>query len=100
MSRISLLVIGLMASCAPAYAAPQCGPQEAVIAFITNEYGETVQSNGLTGSPEAPTLMELWANRTTGTWTITFSEGQGVLCMMASGTGYFEAAPTEAPANL
>ncbi|MGL5011386.1 MAG: hypothetical protein ACRC6I_16015 [Paracoccaceae bacterium] len=63
----------------------QCAPRDALVAHLTEKYGETRQGMGLAG-PE--TMMELYASAETGTWTITMTLANGTMCMVASGQGY------------
>lgn len=79
---------------APA-AAAQCGPRDAVLAHLAGKYRETRQSVGLAANSM---VMEVFASRETGSWTITVTSAQGVTCLVASGQG-FEAVAEELPAK-
>ena len=73
----------------------QCAPRESLVAHLTEKYGETRQGVGLAG-PE--TMMEVYASPDTGTWTITMTMADGVMCMVASDQGY-ERLTEELPAK-
>jgi hypothetical protein len=66
---------------APAAAQTQCAPRDDVVSYLASEYGETMQSMGLARDA----VVVVFANRTTGTWTITRTDAHGVTCLMASG---------------
>lgn len=73
--------------------------REALVAFLNNKYGETRHAQALAGPT---TLMELWVNEDTQTWTITFMQPSGVTCLMASGENFEEVAeqlPPEGDVN-
>ena len=73
----------------------KCAPRDRVVESLTVTYGETRQSIGL-----APNngVIEVFASKSTGTWTITVTMPTGVTCLVASGQA-FEAF-AEAPAVL
>lgn len=75
--------------------ASQCGPREAVLMALAERYGEGRRAIGLAGQNH---VMEMFTNAETGTWTITATTPAGVMCLIASGTGY-EAVDTPAPAK-
>lgn len=75
MKRITIATVALsliVGSCSAAYAQPQCGPQEVVVKYLSEEHGESVKANALTGTPEVPVLVEIWTNSVTNTWSIDF----------------------------
>lgn len=90
---LALGTAGLLAP-APAMAA-QCGPRDAVLAHLADTYRETRQSVGLAANSM---VMEVFASRETGSWTITVTSAEGVTCLVASGQG-FEAVTEELPAR-
>ncbi len=73
----------------------QCAPRDNLVAHLTEKYGETRQGMGLAG-PE--TMMEIYASVDTGTWTITMTMADGMMCMVSSGQG-FERLAEELPAK-
>ena len=52
---------------------------------LTERYGETRQSAGLTG-PDG--MIETWANLETGSWTIFVTLPDGRSCIASSGLGF------------
>ncbi|WP_238364087.1 hypothetical protein [Mesobacterium pallidum] len=62
-----------------------CGPRDAVVERLASKYGESRQSMGL-GANNA--VMEVFASSETGTWTITVTMPDGMMCLVASGQAY------------
>lgn len=69
----------------PAAAQQQCGSRAAVLAHLASKYAEARQSIAVAANG---VVVEVWANRDTGTWTITGSTAQGATCLIASGDAY------------
>lgn len=91
---LSLGLAGLLIP-TPAPAQPQCAAHDAVVAQLAAKYGEARQSMGLAADA---TVMELYASRETGTWTLAVTLPTGLTCLVAAGSN-FETLPAEAPAR-
>jgi len=65
---------------------PKCGTRDEIVAVLSTKYGETRQAMGIGGGPH---LFEVFASEETGSWTITATSLQGVMCVIAAG-GDFE----------
>lgn len=76
-----------------AYAQPNCIHRNIVGERLTENFGETVHSRGL--SPSGQAIVETWVNQETGSWTITVTKPSGMSCLVASGQ-MFEVMPQEA----
>jgi hypothetical protein len=74
-----------MIVCATQAAAQQCGPTADVDAQLRGQYGETVQGYGM---DMAGSLMTVYANTVTGTWTVTVSTAAGLTCVVGAGGDY------------
>lgn len=87
----SLTLLALFAS--PALSQGGCGPRDAIIAWLADEYGETIRSRGLAGER----VLEIFASSESGTWTIIMTLPSGMSCLMAHGSHYddVEAIPGE-----
>ena len=59
-----------------------CGPRDVVISRLAEGYGESRQTMGLGGDD---TVVEMYASRETGSWTITVTMPDGDTCLVASG---------------
>lgn len=72
---VALLTLAQMAQ-------PACAPHATVAARLATRFGEAPQFAGLTRDGS---LLEAWANRETGTWTLLRVTPDGTACLMASG---------------
>ncbi len=83
---VLVATVGLVVRAIPAAAQglPQCGPWDAIVKRLTEQYTETQRFVGLVANNN---LMEVYASDT-GSWTITISTPQGITCLVASGTGF------------
>jgi hypothetical protein len=80
------LILAAIAVClAMPAAAQQCAPRDYIAGFLLDNYGERVTATGLDING---TLMTMWANTATGTWTLTATNAQGVTCLLAEGQAY------------
>ena len=80
--------LGLMALAAQqvwAEGGRNCAPRPVVLERLAESYGETRQSIGLGAQG---VVIEMFASRETGSWTITATLPDGVTCLVASGEGY------------
>lgn len=62
-----------------------CGERAHVMERLADRYGETRQSIGLGANNQ---VVEVFASLETGTWTITVTNPQGRMCLVASGQAY------------
>ena len=92
MFALSLGFAGLILA---AQATPQCAPRDQILPVLHQKYGETRHGIGLIGSAQ---VMEIFTNPETGTWTITASLPDGLMCMVASGE-HFETVTETLPAK-
>lgn len=82
--RYILAVLAITASPALAQQQP-CAPSRADMAKILSDgkYHELPVVKGV--AAEGRLRFELWANETTGTWTATLQQPNGMTCVVASG---------------
>jgi hypothetical protein len=80
------MTLAVLAACfaVPAYA-QQCADMEVVEDMLRGQYGERVVGAGIDLSG---TLMTIWANTATGSWTITATNPTGITCMVGAGNDY------------
>jgi hypothetical protein len=83
---IKVLVLGL-AAIMPASASAQvaCGSRDALVAKLSENYGEVRRGGGISSPTE---IFEIWASEATGSWTILKSTPNGLSCIMAVGVGW------------
>jgi len=82
---LSLGLSALIASPLVAQGARNCGPRDTVMIQLAERFGETRQAMGL-GANNA--VIEVFASRDSGTWTITATLPNGLTCMIASGQAF------------
>ena len=85
MGAIALISTALLSGPLAAQNARNCGPREAVIERLADKYGETRQSIGL-GANNA--VIEIFASKDSGSWTITATMANGMTCLVASGQAF------------
>ncbi|MBW4710746.1 hypothetical protein KX928_23395 [Roseobacter sp. YSTF-M11] len=78
--------------CSPAMAA-NCGPRDAVVKSLKTKYGERFVAGGLQKTRSAQSILEVWASDETGTFTVILSSPNGLSCVVAAGTDFFEGPP-------
>jgi len=86
--------IGLLVLTGPLYAQTNCGEREAVVDRLVNGYGEEKRTIGLSSKN---TVIEIYANLVTGTWTALQTHTSGRSCVVSSGTDYYETRLDSAP---
>jgi hypothetical protein len=77
--------------------AQTCALRPDVIAKLTDTYGETMRFGGLQKTTGGQAVLEVWASPETGTYTVLLSHANGLSCIMAVGTDFFEAIPADKP---
>lgn len=90
---LSLGFGGLILATQASHAAAQCGARSAIVPQLSVKYGETRRGIGLAANNA---VMELYAAES-GSWTITITLPNGMMCLIASGESYETLADT-APA--
>lgn len=84
---LAFLAAATVSIATPALAQQQqnCGARKTVVDRLTSKYGESRQSIGM--APKGR-VVEVFASQETGTWTITVTSPNGVMCLVASGQSY------------
>ncbi|MEM1430792.1 MAG: hypothetical protein AAGG09_15160 [Pseudomonadota bacterium] len=99
MKEFAFLVFGfaiLAAAGVEAQTARNCGERDTIVQRLADGYGESRQSIGLGANNS---VMEVYASQETGTWTITVTMPNGVMCLVASGQAYETLAEDLEPAK-
>lgn len=88
MKKILLATSLLLSTCSSAVVAQQasCFPRDLIIDHLADEYGETVQSMGIGNN----SLIEMFANEATGSFSVLVTIPTGLTCLVASGGSYQE----------
>lgn len=74
----------------------RCAERNTVVERLAGTYGETRRSIGMAPNNS---VVEMYASKETGSWTITVTHPNGMTCMVAAGTS-FEGVDEELPASL
>lgn len=80
-----ILTAALVACGTSTYAQSNCGPRDGVINRLATKYGETRHSIGLGANNS---VVEVFGNESTGSWSITVTLPTGMTCLMASGEAF------------
>lgn len=62
-----------------------CAERALIVSRLAEHYGESRQSIGLSNDN---TLVEVFASRDTGSWTIAITQPGGLTCLVAAGQAY------------
>ena len=93
------LLFGMAATAPPVWAAPNCGLRDSVIQGLESKYSEQLTVGGLQNLRETQAVMEIWASPDTGTFTVLLTSANGISCIVAAGTDFFEVAPKSDPVD-
>ena len=74
----------LIAGTAPAQAGLRCGPRAEVLEMLHERYDETRRGVGISGPTQ---VLEVYASEA-GTWTVTVTDPEGRMCLVASGRSW------------
>lgn len=93
-----LTVLTLFGSIVPTalHAQVNCASRDSVVRKLETGYGEAFGGGGLQSSSS---IFEVWFSEEKGTWTILMTRADGTSCIMASGTNWREALPSERTAK-
>ncbi len=69
----------------PAYAQENCAPHDVIAGSLAKAYGETLQTRML---QQNGTLVEVYANLETTTYTIVLTDATGLSCGVSAGDHY------------
>ena len=74
----------------------RCAARDVVLDRLATGYGETRRTIGLATNNS---IVEMYASETTGSWSITVTNPNGMTCLVAAGNS-FEEVEEELPASL
>ncbi|WP_245706523.1 hypothetical protein [Ruegeria marina] len=60
---------------------------------MQEKYSEQLTAGGLQPTRSGQSVIEFWASTETGTFTVLLTDANGVSCIVAAGTDYFQASP-------
>ncbi len=88
------LAFGMAATAPPVLAATNsatCAMRKDVVQKLQSRYSEELTVGGLQKSRDSQTVLEIWASARTGTFTVLITKPNGVSCIVAAGTDFFQA---------
>ncbi|MEP2531695.1 hypothetical protein [Shimia sp.] len=85
----SALLFGMAATAPPAYAA-NCAMRDVVVDRLQSQYSEALTAGGLQKAQRTTTMVEVWSSQDSGTFTVIVTNPQGVSCVVAAGTDWFQ----------
>jgi hypothetical protein len=91
------LLFGMAATAPPVLAAANCDTRDTLVQQLSTKYSEQFAVGGLQKVQGTQALMEIWASTETGTFTVLLTNPNGVSCIVAAGTDYFEAVQKTEP---
>ena len=68
-----------------AHAQPQCNTRDSILRQLSEKYDETPVASGITHNGG---LMEVFATKDGGTWSIVITSPGGWSCLLAAGEGW------------
>lgn len=95
--KSAFLALAFLSPLAAAAQGQNCGQRDAVVERLSSAYGESRQSIGM--APQGR-VVEVYASRETGTWTITVTMPNGTMCLVASGQSYEAVEEPVEPAGI
>ena len=93
MIRLAPWLAVALAMAAPAHAqTARCADRTAIVAGLLAEYGEVQVMAGQQGTD---TILEVFANPATGSWTVLTTTRDGMACLRGAGTDLVIARPDD-----
>ncbi|NOC84715.1 hypothetical protein GS610_04800 [Ruegeria sp. HKCCD6228] len=86
------LTFGMAATAPPAFA-QNCATRDHIISKLQENYAEELAFGGLQKTRGAQSVMEVWTSKETGSYTVLVTNANGISCIVAVGTDFFEAIP-------
>ena len=93
----ALSIFSAMLAVTSTAAHANCALRDVVVEKLQNKYAEQLTAGGLHSSQSKTAMVEVWASPETGTFTVMLTRPNGISCIMASGTDWFDHAITAAP---
>ncbi len=90
------LVLGMLGAASTAIAG-KCAKRDIVVDRLKSKYSESFAGGGLQASQQKSAVVEVWASEETGTFTVILTTPEGLACIMATGTNWYEGHLIDAP---
>lgn len=83
------LAVGAVVTAIPAHAG-DCAMRTQVVERLQRDYAERLTGGGLNDAEAGEAVIEIWASPETGSFTVILTGADGVSCILATGTDWFE----------
>lgn len=93
---IAGVILSMSVLATPVLAA-NCAQRDKVVDRLETKYSEQLAAGGLQESQTATTVLEVWASPKTGTFTVILTNANGVSCIVAAGTDWFDGVAVQKP---
>lgn len=91
------LLFGMAAVAPPAFA-QGCAQRDVVVDRLQVKFQEGLTAAGLQGvGAQGTAMLEVWSSKTTGTFTVILTNADGVSCVLAAGTDWYQQDPVLTP---
>ncbi len=90
------LTFAIVVTVAPALAS-NCARREHLVERLQSNFAEQLTVGGLQRAQNTTAVLEIWSSDETGTYTVLLTNPNGISCILAAGTDFFEA--TRKPAE-
>ena len=94
---IGYLLAGLVTLTAPTVTAATCASRDDVVSRLQSKFSEQLTVGGLQQARNSLSMLEIWASDETGTYTVLLTDPNGISCILAAGTDFFEATRKPVP---
>jgi hypothetical protein len=84
-SVFPILAAAFTVAAAPSHAELRCFPRADILTFLADQHGESRQTIGMDGQGS---VVEMFANVESGTWTLVVTFPDGRTCVVTSGTHF------------
>ncbi len=92
------LFVGVTMTSLPAHAA-NCANRDQVVERLQTRYSETFAGGGLQAAQAKQSVVEVWASEQTGTFTVILTTPEGLACVVATGTDWYQGELTDVVAG-
>lgn len=74
----------------PAHAS-NCAQRDLIVERLKSKFSESFAGGGLQSTRTAHSVVEVWASKETGTFTVILTTPEGLACIVATGTDWEQA---------
>jgi len=90
------LTIAMITTGSSAWAA-SCAQRDHVVERLQSKFSEQLAVGGLQRAMDTVSVLEIWASDETGTYTVLLTNPNGISCILAAGTDFFQATRKPVP---